>query len=324
MTFNSRLAFLVFFVCCCFAVILLRHFVSDKPTQQPLLLSDGRLPLSIIVIDYQSPLSFNASVRSYMKNELFAMVQESLLYAQQIQNYSMDSLHLANEAAFTKIRFSFVNTYIHGAILAAIDEVTADYVLILEKDFQLVENAEITRQRLISAISLLRSNNDIKVVRMKSRQKPGVPEFGRVLYQYNEAELLAKTEKERDLICQVLYWKDDNFIDEHVSRAHMWRCPEDPSYWCSSTSACHWTNQAPLFERKWFVEHMRPALAVAKPEYDNEYQRHHCFEIMCRYERGGCAWERTRWIVALGDGLFSHRDIEKYPYDWRVEDEWYP
>jgi hypothetical protein len=278
------------------------------------------LPVCLVVIDYRSPASFRATVRSLNSSGLLSMVSERILFAQQIQQYDRASLELAAEMGFDRVVASLRNLYIHGALAMSVEACKSDYVLLLEKDFQLVESREVTRSEMEKSIAVLESGcEQVKVVRMKSRRKPGVPEFARMSYQHHEQDILTATGYDRDLICQLVYWKNDTYIEENVSSRDMWPCTADPSFWCATAAACHWTNQAPLFRRDWFMKHMHPAIKRLVPADDTHYQQHHALEISCRYD-WECKWPSTGWAVALGRGLFSHRDMEKYGYDWDAEE----
>lgn len=277
-----------------------------------------KLPVTIIMVDHNSPKSFAATLKSYEKWDLLGQVRESILFAQQIDQYDKGSMTLAAAVPFTKVIGSFHNKYIHGAILDAVEASTSEYILLLEKDFQLITRPW---NYIVRALALLQDPvENIKVVRMKSRTRPGVPESARWIYQYREHEILNRSEVQFDLACQLVYWKNDSYIQENVDRRDMWACGSDPHFWCATTNACHWTNQAPLFKRSWFMKHMRPAIQQMKLDPNSEYQRHHKLEISMRHEFDTCKWKSMKWTVALGDGIFSHRDLEKYPFDPRYED----
>jgi hypothetical protein len=276
-----------------------------------------RLPITIIVIDHNAPRSIAATLKSYKDFDLLSLVNESVFFAQEIHKYDRQSFMLSAGMQFSRVVGSTSNLYVHGAILEAVTASTSDYILLLEKDFQLIKDP---RAFLVEALALMQRDTNIKVVRTKSRTRPGVPEFARLEYHYREEDILDPTTNVTDLKCQLLYWLGDSYVSASVSDLDMWKCTDNPGFWCSNTRSCHWTNQAPLFKRSWFMKYMKSGIAALGTNQIDEYQRHHALEIAMRYETHGLSWNSKPWVVAIGDGIFSHRDMDKYAYDTRMED----
>lgn len=286
-----------------------------------------RLPITLAMVDYKSPLSLNNTLHSYRKNGLFDLVNESLMYLQEIQTYNRASLSMLGDYPFRLVLSSLNNTYVHGAMLELIKASSQPYVLFLEKDFELVEQRTMASYRLTQAMELLDSGN-VAVVRLKNRLRPGVPEFGRMLYKDREIDVFNGSSFTQDMACQVLYWLGDEQFEallDEVQPQYFFpsisirKCSGD--HWCFPTQWCHWTNQAVMFRRDWFVATMLSFLTELTPRGDNEYQRHHALEVACRYGYHGCRWRMfyTKQ-VAVSPGLFRHRDLEKYPYNTTFED----
>jgi hypothetical protein len=161
------------------------------------------------------------------------------------------------------------------------------------------------------------------VVRLKNIAKPGFPEFTRHIWQHNETALVNSGSYHRDTVCQLVYWKDSDWIGKNVPSAVLRRVPGG---YIAPATHCGWTNQAVLFERRWFMETFASCLhALVMSKFENytcsarEYQQHNAFEIACRWEMSGCSFGSRGWSVFLSDGLFSHRDYEKYPYAFDLE-----
>jgi len=306
----------------------------DRLTHRAIELRPGeRLPISIVMIDHKTPQTLRETLKTYHDNALFDLVTDSYLYIQQIDQYprgGLDSLQEFN-LSFTLIMGTTENTYVHGAINRLMATATQPYVLLLEKDFQLVEPLWMTGVRLESALRLMNSER-LRVVRMKSRRAPGAPEFARaVVSSGREADLfnpagLGGQSNQRDLVCQTLYWLSDEQFEQMLNatdpahRLGIRRCGADS--WCFPPDLCHWTNQAVLVDRVWWMRNMWRAVDQLRPLVDNDYQRHNALEIAARYGSSGVSWltGTTAPVVAVSRGLFSHRDMIKYPYDISVDD----
>jgi hypothetical protein len=309
--------------------------VDDRLFQPALPLDDGgKLPISVVMVDWKTPQTLEDSLETYQKNRLFDMVIDSYLYVQEIDLYSRSTLDKIRQQKIPikTILGSLTNTYIHGAISALFDIATQPYVLLLEKDFQLVEPSWKTFATLRNAIELMRAEG-IHAVRMKSRRAPGAREFARAIVRGDNQEhtLFNGTGQDyynRDLVCQTLYWLDDTQFDHFLNRTKglhsgIYRCGNNGDSWCFPPHLCHWTNQAVLVDRRWWRRQMAKGVRFLEPNDDSEYQKHHALEIAARYGYKGVNWLTGSSLpaVAVSPGLFSHRDMEKYPYDIRVDDD---
>lgn len=287
------------------------------------------------MIDWNTPSTLEATLRTYKSARLFDLVTDTYLYIQEIDRYPDGGLARLRELnmSFTLIMGSGKNTYVHGAITRLMKTATQPYVLLLEKDFQLVEPTWLMAGRLRSSIEMMRREG-LRAVRLRSRRAPGAPEFARaVVSSGREAELfnpqgLGGESNQRDLVCQTLYWLSDAQFELLLNqtapelRRGIRRCGQNDASWCFPPEFCHWTNQAMLIDRRWWMRHMQTAVENLQPLMDNEYQRHNALEIAARYDSGGVHWlsGSSRAVVAVSPGLFSHRDMIKYPYDISVDD----
>jgi len=86
----------------------------------------------------------------------------------------------------------------------------------------------------------------------------------------------------------------------------MWLCPttenEREKWICARAQYCGWTNNPTLFDRDWWLSEMRPTIAAIGPHVDLEY--------FLNWNKFG--WAPRLYIVALGEGLFSHHEINEH------------
>lgn len=296
------------------------EFEHDEVIDDP-----KRLSISVLILgDPKSIQSLFNSLDSYQKGGLFSVVKEVIVYLQELHTIDNQDLRRLATYPIDLVLGSVNNTYVHGAMWRMVDAATGDYILFLEKDFELAPNHHAEYQ-LMLAINAIR-DNVVRVIRTKSRKMPGSPEFGRLhLGPGGDQKVFfpsANKSTAKDLACQLLYWHgDDSFramlqaynitdVVHYGSSYQMWSFP---------AGRCHWTNQAPFFSRQWFTQNMHEAMRRLKPQLDNEYQRHHALEIAMRYETSGFQWASTDWSVGVGSGIFRHHDLEKYPYDTRID-----
>ena len=297
--------------------------ITNKEQQQPV--DEGRLSISVIIVgDPASVPTLFHTLDSYTKHGLFDIVGETLIYLQDLSKYDETFLPRLTEYPIHLVLGSLKNTYVHGALIELVHHAKFDSVLFLEKDFELVEVREVTQIVLSQSIKLLER---VQVVRLKSRDKPGVPEFARLALgpgndhhvfdpQFNQKN------RQQDLACQLLYWKTDAEMQALIEQYNVTSITRDKyQTWVFPSNLCHWTNQAVFFRRAWFNSHMMDPLRALVPRNDSTYQRHNALEIAARYSHGLFRWVESRWKVAVGKGLFRHHDILKYPYNTSVEGE---
>lgn len=283
------------------------------------------LPITLLLIDKSTPQTLRHSLESYKRAGLHLMVEDALLYVQQLPQYSMDELNrtLADYPFISLVLGSPNNTWVHGATAALVRAARTRYVLLLEKDFELIESTNVTLTRLREAVGWLRSGR-VTVVRMKSRVSPGVPEFARLAWQYKESAMLSEWPA-LDLACQLMYWMNDSQL-ETIYRNHsvpISKCGlGHERYWCAPARWCHWTNQAALFDRQWFIDSEMVDLAerLSREDRGSFYQNHHAFEIACRWNTSAPWLGKRGHRVALGAGLFRHNDLDRYPFNTSLLD----
>lgn len=269
------------------------------------------LPITMVLIDYKTWRTLQYTLDSYRRERLHEVISETLLYIQEIQNYPTEQLQkvLTENPFISTVLGSARNTWVHGAILSSVRTARSPFILLVEKDFELVEPLYIAYERLKAAVKKL-AKGDVHVVRMKSRRRPGY-EFARQEWQYREGEMLS-TFPSCDLACQLAYWMNDTAL-EHIYEKHnagVYKCGQ--GMWCANPTWCHWTNQAVMFPRQWFLDTFSEAIGRFG-DRGSWYQNHHALEIECRWNTTSLWRGDSSHRVAISEGIFRHNDIEKYP-----------
>lgn len=181
---------------------------------------------------------------------------------------------------------------------------TQPYFLFLEKDFQLVDPWPCVYEQLQSGKELIDANT-AQVVRYRSRDRPGRPNWAERMFRGKEEKVFSQ---QPNLFCNHYYWIEN---PEEQWPDKIWRCKEQPSvFYCSKAYYCNWTNNPVLFTPKWWItEYSGKDGRFGKfkrmdPMYD--------LESYMNWEPG--AWNDRPWIVAQGDGLFKHVDRRNFGF----------
>jgi hypothetical protein len=192
------------------------------------------------------------------------------------------------------------------AILRMVTLAKFDHVLLLEKDWALIEsNSEVSRQ-FVAAHDILR-NNHAQVVRFRHRHRPGTPLHARIMHDGREGSMLAQ---QKNLLCYVHHWsaklKHDypNAFSECAGEYGL-----DEPVWCSPAEYCQWTNNPCMFSRSWFIKelgepYMRMYNATSRADPNSNMLD---FEFFTNWEHD--VWNRRNFSVALPRGLFEHQEI---------------
>lgn len=180
-----------------------------------------------------------------------------------------------------------------------------DYVLLLEKDWALIEPTKSAHTQLQTAINLL-DRGTAHVVRYRHRKYPGAPLHARMMHENRETQML---QQQSNLYCYVHHWVDDPTINHSD---YLYRCEGtalDEKVWCSKAKFCQWTNNPGLFKRTWFLDQLGRKFVK---DY-NEIKSHDPNSGMLDFEFytnwKGPVWNDREFVVALPVGLFEHEEV---------------
>jgi hypothetical protein len=183
---------------------------------------------------------------------------------------------------------SETNIGIGNAFVALAESVKYENFLILEHDWKLIENSEVTLDRLKSGIELL--DQGVNTVRYRHRKDPGFPHFSQqymgVNWDYYDKEIQANSPHLLDSI----HWIDSPEV-QFPNKIF-----KQGNYYTSDSKYGNWTNNPGLFKTQFFLDTLKPFTGQGID-----------LEGKISYW-----WARQNYTCAHGEGLFKHEDIQKY------------
>lgn len=242
-----------------------------------------KLPISVGILAWNSGQVLVDTLETYYNNGLFNIVNDVTLLFQHISD---DDIIIAEHFGLNYIGLK-ENIGIGRGFIKLTEVSLTENVLILEHDWNLIESADVTYDRLNSGISLL--NTNIDVVRYRHRETPGYPHFS---FRYKGNEL--------------------NYYDNEIGATspHL-------------LDSIHWCNPAESFPDKiyqydeYFITTSRYANWTNNPCL---YKKDFYLNIVNQFAGDGIAlegnigkwWVNQQYKVAHGNGLFMHNDWKKY------------
>jgi hypothetical protein len=266
--------------------------------------------LSLVVLFHDEYETLLNTIASWENGGLHMYVSEVLFFLNGVseQGEFSRSVKLKGSLWETKARVisSAENLKLGVAILRMVTLAKFDHVLLLEKDWALIEsNSEVSRQ-FGAAHDILR-NNRAQVVRFRHRHRPGTPLHARIMHDGREGSMLAQ---QKNLLCYVHHWSAKlkhsypNVFSECAGEYGL-----DEPVWCSPAEYCQWTNNPCMFSRSWFIKelgepYMRMYNATSRAAPNSNMLD---FEFFTNWEHD--VWNRRNFSVALPRGLFEHQEI---------------
>lgn len=154
--------------------------------------------------------------------------------------------------SITSVYSSKQNLHLGIAIIKMVRLAKYHHVLLLEKDWALIEPSSTVCPMLRTSIRLL-DTFSADVVRFRHRHRPGAPLHARIMNQGREEQIIRQ---KHNSICYMHHWVEDP-VTSYPS--HFRVCPnivEDDQFWCSPSKYCLWSNNPSLFLKKWFLENL--------------------------------------------------------------------
>jgi hypothetical protein len=242
-----------------------------------------KLPISIGILSWHSGQVLVDTLSTYYENGLFDMVNDTTILFQEFneqdyqitKHFGLDCIGLTNNIGIGK------------AFIKLTENAQTNNVLVLEHDWNLIENAETTYDRLKSGLELLDGNID--VVRYRHRYQPGNPHFS---FQYQGRELEyydSEIECTSPHLLDSVHWcNPKESFPEHIGQSG--------EYFLSTSRYGNWTNNPCLYKKQFYLD------------------------IVKQFAGDGIAlegniskwWAQQSYGVAHGEGLFKHNDWQKY------------
>jgi hypothetical protein len=242
-----------------------------------------KLPISIGILSWHSGQVLVDTLTTYYNNGLFNIANDITILFQEVTEQDIEI------ATYFGLNFIGLkeNIGIGKAFIKLTENSQTENVLVLEHDWNLIENTEITYDRLQSGIELL--NNGIDVVRYRHRKDPGIPHFS---FRYIGKEL-------------TYYDEEIGCTSPHLLDSVHWLNPKESfpeyidqkgEYFLASSRYGNWTNNPCLYKKQFYLDIVEPRAGegIALEENISKW------------------WSQQNYKVAHGEGLFKHNDWQKY------------
>ena len=242
-----------------------------------------KLPISIGILSWHSGQVLVDTLTTYYNNGLVDIVDDVTIL---FQEFNEQDYQIAKHFGLNVIGMNS-NIGIGKAFIKLTENAKNDYVLVLEHDWNLIEDKETTYNILKRSISAIEMGMD--VVRLRHRKNPGYPHFsfrhkGEELTYFDE-EIGATSPHLLDSV----HWLDpaEQFPDKINKSEDM--------FWTTSRYG-NWTNNPCLYKKQFYLDVVKPFAGDGIALEGNI----------------GRWWVQQSYKVGHNEGLFMHNDWQKY------------
>lgn len=246
-------------------------------------INNMKLPISIGILSWKSGQVLVDTLSSHYFNGLFEIVNDVCIL---FQEFSEEDKTIADHFGIPYIAKDN-NIGIGQAFIELTEQAKTDNILVVEHDWNLIEDKETTYNRLKSGLDLI--NSDYDVVRYRHRKRPGIPHFsfrhrGNELTYYDE-----EIEATSPHLLDSVHWCNPNesFPD---------KIRKEGEYFVSNARWSNWTNNPCLYKKDFYLNTIEPFMG----------------EGIDLERKIAYWWPRQSFKVAHGEGLFTHKDTYKY------------
>ena len=242
-----------------------------------------KLPISIGILAWNSGQVLVDTLTTYHNNGLFDMVNDVTIL---FQEFSPQDYEIAKHFGLDFIGEN-TNIGIGKGFIKLTENAQSDYVLVLEHDWNLIENEATTFSRLQRSYQAIEMGLD--VVRLRHRANPGNPHFS---FRHRGKEL---TYYDDEIGCTSPHLLDSlHWCDPHIEFRDFIKKSED-MFWTTSRYG-NWTNNPCLYKKQFYLD------------------------IVTQFAGDGIAlegniskwWAQQQFKVGHNEGLFMHNDWQKY------------
>jgi hypothetical protein len=243
----------------------------------------NKLPISIGILAWHSGQVLVDTLTTYHQNGLFDMVNDVTILFQEVteQDYQIASHFGLNCIGLQ------TNIGIGKGFKRLTENAQSENILILEHDWNLIEDKETTYKTLNQSISAIEMGLD--VVRLRHRREPGHPHFS---FQYKGRELTYYDDWHKVTsphLLDSIHWcePDIEFPDEIKKTDDMFH---------TTSRYGNWTNNPCLYKKQFYLDTIEPFMG----------------EGIDLEKKIAYWWPRQNFKVGHNEGLFKHNDWQKY------------
>lgn len=244
-----------------------------------------KLPISIGILSWNSTKSLMNSLDSYKKNGLFEICDDITIFFQEANN---NDLKIASDYKIDYL-CSNSNIGIGKAFEILATKAKNEFILLLEHDWELIENPTVSYKMLLDGLNLL--GNGYNCIRYRHRTDYGDPLYSRSVYEGNELNFLDKcTQLVSPHLLDCIHWiknPNEKFPDYII---------KIDSFYGSKSRWANWTNNPCLYKKDFYIKCVNNFTGAG-------------IELEANISKW---WAEQDFMVAQGEGLFKHNDIDKY------------
>ena len=233
--------------------------------------------MSIGILSWGAHQTLRSTLESYRRYGLDTLDEDRLIFFQEISSEDHD---IAEEFGYEVLGAS-QNIGIAAAYQYLVEYASGDLFLFLENDWELVES-EPTHQIIAAQELLYAGVSDL--VRLRHRTNPGDPLWTR---QFAGREY----ERPTHLLDAVHWSEDPESLGLEAIRVFSGK---EQTFYRTTARNANWTNNPHLAPTKFLKDNVLPRIANGDLEGDIQGW-----------------WEQQDFLVAQGDGLFTHRRLDK-------------
>ena len=242
-----------------------------------------KLPISIGILSWHSGQVLVDTLTTYHNNGLFDMVNDVTILFQEV---NQQDIQIATHFGLDFIGLQ-KNIGIGKAFIKLTENAQSDYVLVLEHDWNLIEDTETTYNTLKKSYQAIETGMD--VVRLRHRKNPGYPHFS---FRYQGQELTYYDDNSQctspHLLDSVHWCEPDIEFSDYIKKS-------EDMFWTTSRYG-NWTNNPCLYKKQFYLD------------------------VVNQFAGDGIAlegniakwWAESTFKVGHNEGLFMHNDWQKY------------
>jgi hypothetical protein len=242
-----------------------------------------KLPISIGILSWHSGQVLVDTLTTYHNNGLFDMVNDVTILFQEV---NQQDVQIATHFGLDFIGLQ-KNIGIGQAFIKLTENAQSDYVLVLEHDWNLIEDTETTYNTLKKSYQAIETGMD--VVRLRHRKNPGNPHFS---FRYQGQELTYYDDNSQctspHLLDSVHWCEPDIEFSDYIKKS-------EDMFWTTSRYG-NWTNNPCLYKKQFYLDTVKQFAGDGIALEGN----------IAKW------WAESTFKVGHNEGLFMHNDWQKY------------
>lgn len=262
-----------------------------------------KLPISVLLLAWNNPLSLNYTLHSFNQSGLFDMTSEFIICFNEINDAKVNAVknypvHIIGSA---------YNVFIARAMQMLFATAQYPYALFVEKDFSIHISHSLVYPELKIAYDTVASQA-VDMYQLRSRSLPGNPRYAKHNFYGKEDKLVAENST---YICTFSSWL--NNTEERWP--HIFKRCGEHKVLCVDSYHCNWSNNPFLMSVKFWTEKIQPA--IQEMFKDNKYVRineghYHTSPHLLEpwMNKQPSLWKDKHYLVAKGEGIFTHFEID--------------